>query len=113
MMLTIVLYFHNLGSMKNAEVVGCLTALAQESRLALLRMLVKRGADGCTPSQLGERLDIPGPTLSFHLKELQRAGLIHARREGRYLYYSPNLPRVNELIGFLADNCGGMAGRRG
>jgi DNA-binding transcriptional ArsR family regulator len=90
--------------MKNREVVDCLTALAQESRLTLLRMLVKRGAEGCTPSQLGERLDVPGPTLSFHLKELQRAGLIQSRRDGRFLFYSPDFPRMNELIGFLADN---------
>jgi DNA-binding transcriptional ArsR family regulator len=91
--------------MKSDEIVEALSALAQELRLALFRMLVKRGPEGYTPTQLSEKLDVPGPTLSFHLKELQRANLIEARREGRYLYYSPNFPRMNEVLGFLTENC--------
>jgi len=91
--------------MKSLEVVNALAALAQESRLALFRLLVKRGPEGYTPTQLGEKLDVPGPTLSFHLKELQRANLIEARREGRFLYYSPNFSRMNQLLGFLTENC--------
>lgn len=79
--------------MKSSEVLEALSALAQESRLSLFRMLVKRGPEGYTPTQLGEKLNVPGPTLSFHLKELQRAKLIEARREGRFLYYSPNFPQ--------------------
>jgi ArsR family transcriptional regulator, arsenate/arsenite/antimonite-responsive transcriptional repressor len=91
--------------MKSTDVVIGLSALAQDSRLALFKLLVKRGPEGFTPSQLTEKLDVPAPTLSFHLKELQRAGLIEARREGRFLFYSPNFPRMNELIEFLTDNC--------
>ena len=91
--------------MKSQEVIASLSALAQDSRLAVFRLLVKRGPEGYTPTQLGEKLDVPAPTLSFHLKELQRAGLIEARREGRFLFYSPNFPRMNELIGFLTENC--------
>jgi ArsR family transcriptional regulator len=91
--------------MKSLRVVESLAALAQESRLAVFRLLVKRGPEGYTPSQLSEKLGVPGPTLSFHLKELQRAELIEARREGRFLYYSPNFPRMNELLGFLTENC--------
>ena len=91
--------------MKSLAVVESLAALAQESRLALFRLLVKRGPEGYTPSQLSEKLDVPGPTLSFHLKELQRAELIKARREGRFLYYSPSFSRMNELLGFLTANC--------
>ena len=91
--------------MKSKDVVDSLSALAQESRLALFRLLVKRGPEGYTPGQLSEKLDVAGPTLSFHLKELQRANLIDARREGRFLYYSPNFPRMNQLLGFLTENC--------
>ena len=91
--------------MKSIDVVESLAALAQESRLAVFRLLVKRGPEGYTPGQLGEKLGVPGPTLSFHLKELQRANLIEARRVGRFLYYSPNFPRMNQLLGFLTENC--------
>jgi ArsR family transcriptional regulator, arsenate/arsenite/antimonite-responsive transcriptional repressor len=91
--------------MKSSEVLEALSALAQESRLALFRALVKRGPEGYTPTRLGEKLNVPGPTLSFHLKELQRAKLIEARREGRFLYYSPNFTRMNQVLGFLTENC--------
>ena len=91
--------------MKSTEVIAGLAALAQESRLALFRQLVRRGPAGFTPTQLARRLAVPAPTLSFHLKELHRAGLIAARREGRCLYYSPNFPRMNALIAFLTDQC--------
>jgi ArsR family transcriptional regulator, arsenate/arsenite/antimonite-responsive transcriptional repressor len=95
--------------MKSIDAVEKLAALAQESRLAIFRMLVKRGPEGYTPTQLAEKLNVSSPTLSFHLKELQHAGLIEARREGRFLFYSPNFPRMNELIEFLTDNCCSLA----
>ena len=91
--------------MKTVEVVEALAALAQESRLALFRLLVNRGPEGYTPGQLVDKLGLPGPTLSFHLKELQRADLIQSRRDGRFLYYSPNFARMNALLGFLTENC--------
>jgi ArsR family transcriptional regulator len=95
--------------MKSNEVIVGLAALAQEFRLALFRLLVKRGPEGYAPSQLIEKLSVPAPTLSFHLKELQRAGLIEARREGRFIYYSPNFAHMTELIEFLTDNCCSLA----
>jgi ArsR family transcriptional regulator, arsenate/arsenite/antimonite-responsive transcriptional repressor len=105
------MHFDSIGIMKGIEAVTRLAALAQESRLALFRLLVKRGLEGYTPTQLRDKLSLPGPTLSFHLKELQRAGLIEARRDGRFLFYSPNFPRMNELLGFLTDNCCSLAGK--
>ena len=91
--------------MKSSIVVDSLAALAQESRLAIFRILVKRGPEGYTPTQLGERLSVSSPTLSFHLKELQLAGLVDVRRDGRFLYYRPNFTHMNQLIGFLTENC--------
>lgn len=99
------LYFYILGNMKTADIVRALGALAQESRLATFHLLVKRGPEGYTPGELGERLKIPGPTLSFHLKELQHAKLVISRREGRFLYYSPNFEAMNDVIGHLTENC--------
>ena len=95
--------------MKSKDAVIGLAALAQESRLALFRLLVKRGPEGYTPTALGEKLGMPAPTLSFHLKELQRAGLIEGRREGRFLFYSPNFSHMNQLLEFLTDNCCSLA----
>jgi DNA-binding transcriptional ArsR family regulator len=91
--------------MKTVEVVTGLAALAQESRLAVFRLLVKRGPEGFTPGVIAEKLDIAGPTLSFHLKELQNAGLVAARRKGRFLFYSTRFDRMKSLIGFLTDEC--------
>jgi ArsR family transcriptional regulator, arsenate/arsenite/antimonite-responsive transcriptional repressor len=91
--------------MKSEEAVSALGALAQESRLSIFRLLVKRGPDGHTPGELAEKLEIPAPTLSFHLKELQHADLIVSRREGRFLYYSANFDTMNGLVGFLSENC--------
>jgi ArsR family transcriptional regulator, arsenate/arsenite/antimonite-responsive transcriptional repressor len=91
--------------MKPNDVVRALDALAQESRLAVFRLLVKRGPQGFTPGTVAEKLGIPAPTLSFHLKELQNAGLVSARREGRCLYYSTRFDRMNELVAFLTDQC--------
>jgi ArsR family transcriptional regulator len=95
--------------MKTNDAVESLAALAQESRLAIFRMLVKRGPEGYTPTQLGEKLNVSSPTLSFHLKELQRAGLVAVRRDGRFLYYRPNFVHMNQLVGFLTENCCALA----
>lgn len=95
--------------MKSQEVIGALSALASEARLAVYRLLVKRGPEGYTPSELVGRLDLPAPTLSFHLKGLAQAGLVVSRREGRNLYYSPNFERMNALVGFLTENCCSLA----
>ncbi len=95
--------------MKQQDVVCALSALAQASRLAIYRLLVKRGPQGFTPGDIAEKLAVPAPTLSFHLKELQRAGLLKVRRDGRRLFYSPDFENMNELIYFLKDNCCSLA----
>jgi ArsR family transcriptional regulator len=109
--LTAALYFDNTRIMKSRDAVTSLAALAQESRLAIFRMLVKRGPEGFTPTELGEKLRVAPATLSFHLKELQRAGLIEVRREGRFLFYQPNFSHMNVLIEFLTEQCCSLADR--
>ena len=95
--------------MKSKDAISALSALASEPRLAVYRLLVKRGPEGYTPSELAGRLDLPAPTLSFHLKGLVQAGLVAGRRESRNLYYRPNFERMNGLVGFLTENCCSLA----
>ena len=82
-----------------------LSALAQESRLAIYRLLVEAGPTGLAVGEIGAGLSIAPATLSFHLKELAHAGLVGARQEGRYIYYSASYARMNGLIGYLSKNC--------
>jgi ArsR family transcriptional regulator, arsenate/arsenite/antimonite-responsive transcriptional repressor len=91
--------------MKSQDVVQALGALANESRLATFRLLVRRGPEGYTPGDLIEKLGLPAPTLSFHLKELSRAGLIESKRAGRFIYYSAAFVQMRALIAFLTDKC--------
>lgn len=98
--------------MKSTEVITALSALASEARLAVYRLLVKRGPEGYTPSELAARLDVPAPTLSFHLKELVRSKLVISRRDGRNLYYSPGIEHMNALVSFLTENCCSLANER-
>lgn len=95
--------------MKAKEAIASLSALASESRLAVFRLLVRRGPEGYTPSELAARLELPAPTLSFHLKGLLQASLVVSRRESRNLFYSPNFERMNALVGFLTENCCSLA----
>ena len=95
--------------MKAEQIVKALGALAQESRLAVFRLLVKRGPEGYTPGELSEKLAVPAPTLSFHLRELQHAQLVVSRREGRFLYYSANFDTMHGVVNFLSENCCSLA----
>jgi ArsR family transcriptional regulator len=91
--------------MESKAVILALGALAQETRLGIFRMLVRRGPEGFTPGEIAERLSIPAPTLSFHLKELQTAQLTTQRREGRNIYYSASIEHMTAVLSFLTDNC--------
>ena len=85
--------------------VATLVALAQETRLAIFRLLVEAGSDGLPAGGIGEELKVPGATLSFHLKELARAGLVNSRHERQFIYYSVDFERMAELMTFLTQNC--------
>jgi len=84
-----------------------LAALAQESRLQIFRLLVQSGPEGLCVTDIGEQMGIAAATLSFHLKELNRAGLITARKQSRHIYYAPDFAVMNSLILFLTENCCG------
>ena len=89
--------------------IKALAALAQETRLAIFRLLVEHGPSGLPVGKIGERLAIPPSTLSFHLKELDHAELVIARQESRFIIYSANFSTISRLIGFLTENCCGAA----
>lgn len=91
--------------MKAHDVIRSLSALAQETRLAVFRLLVQQGPSGLAAGEVAEHLVIPPATLSFHLKELANAGLVGARQEGRFIYYAANFTAMNELLEYLTENC--------
>lgn len=95
--------------MKSPEAVGALGALAHDHRLAIYRLLVQAGPEGRAAGAIAEKLDLPPSSLSFHLAHLTRAGLIEQRRESRSLIYSADFAAMNDLVGFLTENCCGGA----
>jgi len=93
--------------MKSEDALAALGALSQQTRLTIFRRLVRVGPAGETAGVIAEALDTPAPTLSFHLKELERAGLIAQRRESRNLIYTARFDRMRELLAFLMQDCCG------
>jgi len=91
--------------MDSMATLKALAALAQDTRLALFRLLVEQGPAGLTPGKIAEVLDVPPATLSFHLKELANAGLIRARQESRFIHYSADFEAMNGLVAYLTENC--------
>lgn len=91
--------------MKSSDAISALSALAQEHRLALFRLLVQAGPDGMPAGRIAEMLCVPNSSLSHHLSQLTEAGLVRQRREGRSLIYSADYPAMDRLVGFLMENC--------
>ena len=89
------------------QAVDALAALAQESRLKVYRLLVEAGPEGLAAGRIGEKLDLPAATLSFHLAHLARTGLVKSRQEGRFIFYSADFQNMNQLVGYLTENCCG------
>ena len=95
--------------MQTQSALAALAALAQESRLAIFRLLVQAGPGGMAASKIAEHLAIAPSSLSFHLKELSHAHLVTARQDGRFIIYAAQMDSMNALIGFLTENCCGGA----
>lgn len=91
--------------METKQAVDKLAALAQETRLKIFRLLVTSGPEGMNAGAIAEALDVPAPTLSFHIAHLARAGLVDSRQESRFIFYSANFPGMDDMIAFLTDNC--------
>ena len=91
--------------METKQAIQALSALAQESRLSIFRLLIAAGRDGLPAGVIGEKLDLPPATLSFHLAGLTRAGLAQSRQDGRFVIYSANYENMNGLLAFLTENC--------
>jgi ArsR family transcriptional regulator, arsenate/arsenite/antimonite-responsive transcriptional repressor len=91
--------------MESKLAVGLLSALAQDTRLAIFRLLVQAGPSGVSAGEIGAAVKAPPATVSFHLKELAHAELVTARQQSRYIFYSANYQRMSELLAFLTENC--------
>ncbi|MET0918549.1 MAG: metalloregulator ArsR/SmtB family transcription factor [Burkholderiales bacterium] len=91
--------------MEHTKAVEFLGALAHEHRLAVVRLLLEHAPIGLPAGAIGERLGLPPATLSFHLKELARTGLVSALPDGRFIWYRADLPAMNGLVAYLTENC--------
>ncbi len=91
--------------MDTNRALAALTAVAQESRLAVFRLLAQAGPEGLAASKIAESVGIAPSSLSFHLKELSYAELVTQRQDGRFIIYSANFETMNALIAFMTENC--------
>jgi len=99
------MYFYIFTTMEITSAVAALSALAQESRLSVFRLLVRQGPQGLPAGEIAARLDVPPATMSFHLKELAQAGLIGSRRAGRSIIYALDTGGIRGLMAFLTEDC--------
>jgi ArsR family transcriptional regulator, arsenate/arsenite/antimonite-responsive transcriptional repressor len=99
------MFIERIGLMDSASAISALGALAQEHRLALFRLLVQAGEGGMPAGAIAEALGVPNSSLSFHLAQLHRAGLIKQERRHRSLIYSANYASMNALVAYLMENC--------
>lgn len=93
--------------MKSSQAQAGFAALSQETRLAILRLLIKIGPEGLPAGEIAARLRVPAPTLSFHVASLERAGLVTSRRMQRQIIYAPAFEGVRALVSFLLEDCCG------
>src|SRR3981081_4783163 len=99
--------------MKETEVVAALSALAQDNRLDVFRLLVQAGPEGMPAGGVATALDLAPNTLTFHFDRLRTAGLVTVRREGRSMIYAARFETMNALLDYLTANCCGGAPEKG
>ena len=97
--------FYYSRNMEMFEALETFSSLSQETRLKVFKLLIEYGADGLIPGSIAEQLNIPDNTLSFHLSHMSKAGLVTSKKNGRSVSYFVNPNVVNQLIGFLQENC--------
>ncbi len=98
-------YFQNIGNMETRTALAQLSALAQESRLAVFRLLVKAGHDGLPAGDIAAALNVPPNTLSAQLNILSQSGLVTGQRHGRSIIYTASFGSISGLIVFLMEDC--------
>ncbi|SPA54851.1 ArsR/SmtB family transcription factor [Cupriavidus taiwanensis] len=91
--------------MKTDHALDALAALAHSIRLSVFRLLVQAGPGGLPAGRIAELMEMPASSLSFHLKELHRAGLLSSRQDGRSIIYMAHFETMNALLGYLTENC--------
>ena len=91
--------------MNETEIVASLAALAHEHRLRIFRLLVKKGPSGLPAGEIADSVGISATNTSFHLKELDRAGLLRATRDGRYIRYAVDIDGMRQLLTYLTEDC--------
>lgn len=91
--------------MKDQTAVEMLGALAQEHRLRIFRRLVKVGPSGMASSDIADAVGISPTGASFHLRELERAGLVEATRQGRFIRYAIHVESIRKLLTYLTEDC--------
>lgn len=91
--------------MEATAAVATFGALAQETRLAVFRLLVQAGPDGLTAGEIAEALKVPASTMSHHLATIERAGLATARRESRSIFYAADYKGIRALLTFMMEDC--------
>jgi ArsR family transcriptional regulator, arsenate/arsenite/antimonite-responsive transcriptional repressor len=93
--------------MEKTDAIAALAALAQDNRLDVFRLLVRAGPEGMPAGAVAEALGLAPNTLTFHFDRLRTAGLVTVRRDGRSMIYAARYETMNDLLGFLTENCCG------
>ncbi len=93
--------------MLESQAILAFSALAQETRLAIVRLLIKAGEDGLPSGELASKAQVSTASMSFHLGQLEQAGLVHSRRRSRHIIYCVAYDQLGELITYLMEDCCG------